>query len=1374
MQGVISGDTVSLNPGSASATFTDKNVGQAKTVNLAGLSLSGTDALNYSLSGAPGSLTASITPKALEFSAFTAASKVYDGGTAASISGGSLLGAIAGDSVALSASSGSFANKNVGQAKTVAISVGTLSGTDAGNYTLASTASTATADITPRGLNVAGLSVPDKVYDGTTAATLSGLAGALQGVISGDTVSLNPGSASATFTDKNVGQAKTVNLAGLSLSGTDALNYSLSGAPGSLTASITPKALEFSAFTAASKVYDGGTAASISGGSLLGAIAGDSIALSTPSGSFANKIVGQGKTVTISVGTLSGADAGNYTLASTASTTTSDITPRGLTVAGLSVADKVYDGTTTATLNGLASALQGVLSGDTVTLNPGSASATFVDKNVGAGKTVNLAGLSLSGTDALNYSLSSTPGALTASITPRAISVSGITAANKVYDATTAATISTASVQFSGLVSGDTLGLSASGAFADKNVGASKPVTVSGTLSGADALNYTLSALGTASANITPAPLAVTGAVAQSRVYDASTAAAVTGTAVTPLGSDTVTLALNSASFADKNVGTNKPVAATFSISGTDAGNYSLVQPTGLVANITARGLTVAGLSVPDKVYDGTTAATLSALTGVLQGVLSGDTVTLNPGSTSATFSDKNVGQAKTVNLAGLSLSGTDALNYSLSTPTGLRASITPATLTASGLSVADKVYDGNVQARLTGVSTLNGVLGQDSVSLNLQESSAVFLDKNAGAAKPVTLSGLSLTGTDALNYTLTAPTGLSATISPRALSLALSSPSKTYDGTTTATITAQDDRVTGDALAVAFTAAFADRNAGSAKPVAISSIRLSGADAANYSVPSTATTTGSITQRALATWTATSNGNWSNAANWDALPDGNNVAAVSLPSGVQVTYDLSALNLSSLTNAGNLLVSGSGLKLGALANSGSLVVTSALDLTGLQVTGAGSFNNQGQLTLAGTTLASVLINSGTVLASGSNTLASVNNSGAFNVGAGSTRVTGAFTQTSGTTTLGTAGGSGATLGSTSGVTVSGGRLQGSGTIGGNLTLNNATLSPGFSPGALNVDGNLTLGAGSTLLIELGGTNPSQYDRVSTSGSLQLGGRLVVSSLDGFQPNADQTFQILSVQTAVSGILEIVTTSGAGLGGLQLKSLVVASASGSAAVPAVTSTLVNPVIETQIVNSLMSSATTNTGSTPSSSSSPVNTPAVNSALAASSAMKPLVPPPYVPPAPAPAPGPAPAPAPVLAPAPAPVMAPAPVPAPAAAPSPSQVPSTEPSPSPAPPPSSDSSSSDKKSESATSPSPEPAPAPTPAPAAATARAAESATQAPSPAPAPNVPVIRTAAVKSLEIDPEPAPAPAIASRKETSEVSYAKPQAESKDGKDKGC
>jgi hypothetical protein len=54
---------------------------------------------------------------------------------------------------------------------------------------------------------------------------------------------------------------------------------------------------------------------------------------------------------------------------------------------------------------------------------------TFVDKNVGTGKTVNITGLSLGGTDAINYSLSTTTATTTANITKaNIIKITGITA----------------------------------------------------------------------------------------------------------------------------------------------------------------------------------------------------------------------------------------------------------------------------------------------------------------------------------------------------------------------------------------------------------------------------------------------------------------------------------------------------------------------------------------------------------------------------------------------------------------------------------------------------------------------------------------------------------------------------------------------------------------------------------------------------------------------------------------------------------------------------------------------------------------------------------------------------------------------------------
>src|SRR3989442_811628 len=130
---------------------------------------------------------------------FTASSKVYDGTAAATIATRSLTGVIAPDVVSLTGGTATFSDKNVANGKTVTATGFTLSGADAGNYQLASTTLTATANITP--LTITGsFTASSKVYDGTAAATIA--TRWLTGVIAPDVVSLTGGT--ATFSDKNV------------------------------------------------------------------------------------------------------------------------------------------------------------------------------------------------------------------------------------------------------------------------------------------------------------------------------------------------------------------------------------------------------------------------------------------------------------------------------------------------------------------------------------------------------------------------------------------------------------------------------------------------------------------------------------------------------------------------------------------------------------------------------------------------------------------------------------------------------------------------------------------------------------------------------------------------------------------------------------------------------------------------------------------------------------------------------------------------------------------------------------------------------------------------------------------------------------------
>ena len=191
-----------------------------------------------------------------------------------------------------------------------------------------------------------------------------------------------------------------------------------------------------STFTASDKIYDGNNTATTSS-SISGYVGSETINHSLTA-TFDNKNVGSSKVVTVNSVSLSngsnGGLAANYSL-STGQTTTANITPKTLT-ATASASNKVYDGSTTATTT---LSFSGLVGSETLGQTVGS---TFSDKNVGTSKTVTVNSITLAdGTNgglAVNYSIS-TGQTTTANITAKALSVSGITASNKVYDGTTTA-----------------------------------------------------------------------------------------------------------------------------------------------------------------------------------------------------------------------------------------------------------------------------------------------------------------------------------------------------------------------------------------------------------------------------------------------------------------------------------------------------------------------------------------------------------------------------------------------------------------------------------------------------------------------------------------------------------------------------------------------------------------------------------------------------------------------------------------------------------------------------------------------------------------------------------------------------------------------
>lgn len=110
-------------------------------------------------------------------------------------------------------------------------------------------------------------------------------------------------------------------------------------------------------------------------------------------------------------------------------------------------------------------------------------------------------------------------------ITPRAVTVSGITAADKTYNGSADAVLDVSGAVISGKAEGDELTVSADGTFDSKDVGTDRTVRISGlTLGGASAGNYRLAASGqqaSAMAAITPAVITVTPDAGQGKIYGA-------------------------------------------------------------------------------------------------------------------------------------------------------------------------------------------------------------------------------------------------------------------------------------------------------------------------------------------------------------------------------------------------------------------------------------------------------------------------------------------------------------------------------------------------------------------------------------------------------------------------------------------------------------------------------------------------------------------------------------------------------------------------------------------------------------------------------------------------------------------------------------
>ncbi len=513
-------------------------------------------------------------------------------------------------------------------------------------------------------------------------------------------------------------------------------------------------------------------------------------------------------------------------------------------------------------------------------------------KNVGAGNYVAAVMLQDGvGGRASDYQLP-TLGNATApvTITPKALAAGSATAVSKVYDGSTATAINVGPL--SGLAGSETLVVTAVGTLASKNAGnttATAAYTLADGASGGLAGNYTLANTTGLAATVTPKALAIAGTTAGNKVYDGTAAATIAlGTLSGFVGAETVT-ATATGSFDSTHAGSRTATAAYTLANGANGGltgNYSLANTTGLAATITPKTTTLSAT----KIYDGSTAlGSVIVATGI-----SGESL----GASGAAANSKNVGAGNYV--AAVTLQdgvGGRASDYQLPTLGNATApvTITPKALTASGATVANKVYDGTTAASIA-QGTLSGFVGSETVSATV---TGAFDSRNAGRRTVNATYVLSNGGSGGLagNYVLASTSSLEATITPKPLGIiGLSVPNRYADNNTapvfegvakpdpTQLVTRLENGASiTDTVSVAGTPTGTFSSLETLKPLTVTitpgSLTLAGADGANYlpTLPQLTTALLPRDLRALVAAIGTSSGSYTNKLGGITFGNGSN-----------------------------------------------------------------------------------------------------------------------------------------------------------------------------------------------------------------------------------------------------------------------------------------------------------------------------------------------------------------------------------------------------------------------------------------------------------------------------------------------------------------
>ncbi len=503
-----------------------------------------------------------MSAKPVTITGMTAANKTYDGTAAATLTGGMLTGVLGGDTVTVVPGSGTFASPNAGTWAVTATGF-SLAGGSAGNYVLSAQPALANATITTRPLVLTGT----RTYDATASAAAASLT--ISNKLSGDDLTLT---GSATLAGKDVGARTLLVNYATPVRVRSATGFSSGSSSTSFT--VTLNAAPANGNTLIAVISSRGTTADRVTGITSTGATWARVAQSANSSGSTTEIwsapVGSGAATSVTIATLSGRCAGvvieysgiltasavDQTAASPGGNSTSPVTgttpittqANELWIGGvgfrssaptmntllnsfISVAS-AQSGSTTATSNAKVYALESIVSTTGTATSGGTLDTPVIWSGaIATFKAASTSTLGLTGTSAANYTLAGLSGTVT--ITPKPLTVTGLTASAKAYDGLSAAALAgtaaflTSEAAGTGTsgdgkpYTGDTVfpGGTAAGAFADPTVGTAKAVTVTGvTVTGSGSGNYTVTQPAGLSANLTARGLTIT-ADNQSKTY---------------------------------------------------------------------------------------------------------------------------------------------------------------------------------------------------------------------------------------------------------------------------------------------------------------------------------------------------------------------------------------------------------------------------------------------------------------------------------------------------------------------------------------------------------------------------------------------------------------------------------------------------------------------------------------------------------------------------------------------------------------------------------------------------------------------------------------------------------------------------------------